>query len=289
MRKKKFTLLLIIFIFLISCGKSGKADNIQESRNTGTAVEIKSIVIPDGMTVDKRYNLPEGYTRMTFPEDSFAHYLQTFPVKKYGENVYYFDGREKPNKVHDSILDIDVGTQDLQQCADAIMRLRAEYLYKNKRYKEISFNFVNGFDANFDKWASGYKISNSSNKSTWVKSGKEDYGYENFRKYLIMVFSYANTYSLDKQMKSKDIKDMIPGDVFIKPGFPGHAIIVMDVGQNKEGNKVFLLAQSYMPAQDMHILKNFNSKISPWYSLDEIKQTLNTPEWTFTSDQFKTF
>ena len=90
-------------------------------------------------------------------------------------------------------------------------------------------------------------------------------------------------------MKSKDIKDMIPGDVFIKPGFPGHAIIVMDVGQNKEGNKVFLLAQSYMPAQDMHILKNFNSKISPWYSLDEIKQTLNTPEWTFTSDQFKTF
>ena len=29
--------------------------------------------------------------------------------------------------------------------------------------------------------------------------------------------------------------------------------------------------------------------ISPWYSLDEIKQTLNTPEWTFTSDQFKTF
>ena len=44
-----------------------------------------------------------------------------------------------------------------------------------------------------------------------------------------------------------------------------------------------------MPAQDIHILKNFNSKISPWYSLDEIKQTLNTPEWTFTSDQFKTF
>ena len=289
MRKKKVTLVLIICLFLVSCGKSGKAENIKENRGASTVKETKAIAVPEGTTLDKRYNLPEGYTRMTFSEDSFSYYLQTFPVKKYGENVYYFDGREKPNKVHDSILDIDVGTQDLQQCADAIMRLRAEYLYKNKRYKEISFDFVNGFDANFDKWASGYKISNSSNKSSWVKTGKTDYGYENFRKYLIMVFSYANTYSLDKQMKSKNIKDMVPGDIFIKPGFPGHAIIVMDVGENKNGNKVFLLAQSYMPAQDIHILKNFNSKDSPWYSLEDIKQTLDTPEWTFTPDQFKTF
>ena len=88
MRKKKFTLLLIIFIFLVSCGKSGKADNIQENGNTNAASNTKAMVIPDGMTLDKRYNLPEGYTRMTFPSDSFAYYLQTFPVKKYGENVY---------------------------------------------------------------------------------------------------------------------------------------------------------------------------------------------------------
>ena len=104
-----------------------------------------------------------------------------------------------------------------------------------------------------------------------------------------VVFAYANTYSLDKQLKSKDLKEISPGDVFIKPGFPGHAIIVMDVGENKSGDRVFLLAQSYMPAQDIHILKNYNNKFSPWYSLKDIDTDLKTPEWTFTKDQFKSF
>ncbi|MEM1219965.1 MAG: DUF4846 domain-containing protein, partial [Bacteroidota bacterium] len=38
-------------------------------------------------------------------------------------------------------------------------------------------------------------------------------------------------------------------------------------------------AQSYMPAQDIHILKNPTTG-SAWYSVDEI-DPLRTPEWTF--------
>ena len=44
-----------------------------------------------------------------------------------------------------------------------------------------------------------------------------------------------------------------------------------------------------MPAQDIHILKNYNNKFSPWYSLKDIDTDLKTPEWTFTKDQFKSF
>ena len=282
--KKNF--IIFTFLILISCGKAENVNqNIQQA-----GVKDQKIIKPEESTVKERYGMPEGFTRINYPEDSFSHYLQNFHLKKYGSQVYYFDGREKPNKVHDSVLDIDVGTQDLQQCADAIMRLRAEYLFNNKRYKEISFNFVNGFEANFDKWASGYRIVNSSDKSSWVKKGGTDYSYENYRKFMNIVFSYANTYSLDKQLKTKDLKEIIPGDVFIKSGFPGHAIIVMDVGENKAGNRIFLLAQSYMPAQDIHILKNYNNeKNSPWYSVEEINGALKTPEWTFTTDQFKSF
>ena len=48
-----------------------------------------------------------------------------------------------------------------------------------------------------------------------------------------------------------------PGDVFIKGGSPGHAVIVVDVAiYTQTGKKVFLLAQSYMPAQQIHILVN---------------------------------
>ena len=49
------------------------------------------------------------------------------------------------------------------------------------------------------------------------------------------------------------------------------------------GEKVFMLAQSFMPAQDMHILKNpLSEKISPWYPL-AFGSILKTPEWSFTS------
>ncbi len=39
------------------------------------------------------------------------------------------------------------------------MLMRAEYLYQNKLYDEISFDFVDGFKAKYSKWAQGYRIS----------------------------------------------------------------------------------------------------------------------------------
>ena len=287
MYRKKISIFLI-FISMLACTEKKDNTAINNNNNRNTAEKI--IIIKDKMTVMDRYNAPAGYKRVEYPEGSFENYLRTFPLKEYGVSVYYYNGGEKPSKVHDSVLDIDTGKQDLQQCADAVMRLRAEYLYKNKKYNEISFNFVNGFKAEYVKWAEGNRISNSGNKSSWYKKGNKDYSYENFRKYMDIVFSYANTYSLDKELKKQVIEDLKPGDVFIKPGFPGHAIIVMDVAENEQKNKVFLLAQSYMPAQDMHILKNYNnSEFSPWYSAEEITNGLETPEWNFTIDQLKQF
>jgi hypothetical protein len=94
--------------------------------------------------------------------------------------------------------------------------------------------------------------------------------------------------SLERQLNPvADIKDILPGDVLIKGGFPGHAMIVMDVAVNDKGNKVFMLAQSYMPAQDIHIVKNpGNTELSPWYAVNDVKQII-TPQWIFTNDQFR--
>ncbi len=104
-----------------------------------------------------------------------------------------------------------------------------------------------------------------------------------------LVFSYAGTHSLSKELKNiENLEDIKIGDVFIKGGFPGHAVIVMDVAKHKNsGKKIFLLAQSYMPAQDIHILKNpNNTALNPWYSTD-FEDKLYTPEWTFDKNQLK--
>jgi hypothetical protein len=64
-------------------------------------------------------------------------------------------------------------------------------------------------------------------------------------------------------------------------------MIVVDVATNKDGRKLFMLAQSYMPAQDIHIVKNpANANLSPWYEVADVTQ-IDTPEWTFSSEQLR--
>jgi hypothetical protein len=69
------------------------------------------------------------------------------------------------------------------------------------------------------------------------------------------------------------------GDVIIRGGHPGHAIIVLDVAE-KDGRRAVLLAQSYMPAQQIHVLRNPKDQGSPWYAA-ETEGALETPEWLF--------
>ena len=187
---------------------------------------------------------------------------------------------------------MEIGNRDLQQCADAVMRLRAEYLWAQKRYGEIKFNFTNGFPAEYKKWAEGNRIKVTGNKVEWYAAGGKDYSYKTFRKYLNMVFMYAGTASLSKELRTVPYTSLQAGDVFIKGGSPGHAVIVVDVAIHpKTKKKVFLLAQSYMPAQQIHILVNpANRNLSPWYELtDTDSERLYTPEWTFEKKELKRF
>jgi Domain of unknown function (4846) len=66
-------------------------------------------------------------------------------------------------------------------------------------------------------------------------------------------------------------------------------MIVIDMAKNDRGDKVFMLAQSYMPAQDIHIVKNpVNDKLSPWYEINDAKQVI-TPEWIFSNNQLRSW
>jgi hypothetical protein len=81
---------------------------------------------------------------------------------------------------------------------------------------------------------------------------------------------------------------MLPGDVLIIGGSPGHAETVMDMAEDDRGRKVFLLSQSYMPAQDIQILENpSNTDISPWYHLKEAPYTVRTPQYDFRTTDLK--
>src|SRR5262245_42568585 len=69
--------------------------------------------------------LPENYDRLPLPASSFGQWMRKLPLKK-DTKVYLYNGTLKGNQsAQYAVLDLSVGTKDLQQCADAVMRLRA--------------------------------------------------------------------------------------------------------------------------------------------------------------------
>ncbi|WP_262919282.1 DUF4846 domain-containing protein [Niabella hibiscisoli] len=82
---------------------------------------------------------PAGSKRIDCKEGSFGHWLRKVTLKS-GNEVFLFNGRLKPNQqAQYAVMDISVGKRDLQQCADAVMRLRAEFLFDQKRFSDIVF------------------------------------------------------------------------------------------------------------------------------------------------------
>ncbi|VHV40742.1 lipoprotein [Clostridioides difficile] len=290
---KKITILLLITLTLVGCSNGEEKKVVEGSKKTQNSKKDEQpiIVHKDANILKDRYEPPKGFKRVDVEKGSFESFLRNTKLKNYGEKVKYYDGRTKESKgIYDSVFDVDIGNRDLHQCADAIMLMRAEYLYQNKLYDEISFDFVDGFKAKYSKWAQGYRISVKDSGSSWYKATEYSTSYESFRKFMDIVFAYSGTLSLEKELEPVKVEDMKIGDVFIVGGSPGHASIIMDMAENeKTGKKVFMIAQSYMPAQQTQLLINRkNPNLSPWYSLD-FEGDLTIPQWTFKRDQLKRF
>jgi hypothetical protein len=286
MKTKFFISIPLIFIFSV-CGHN------QPSNITTPNILVKShdLINPAGKTILERINVPDGFERIPLDEKSFGHYLRNLPLKPDGTDVFLYNGEPKANKVHAAVIDMEIGSIDLQQCADAVIRLRSEYLFARKLYGLIHFNFTNGFRADYAKWALGYRIDVKGDQVKWIRTDMTSYEYPVFRRYLDVVFTYAGTYSLAQELVKAEYRDIQPGDVFIRGGSPGHAVTVVDVAVNHStGQKIFLLAQSYMPAQDIHILINpADPELSPWYEMYPNEEIIWTPEWEFNTKELSRF
>jgi len=282
----KHILCIFCILNLWSCAEGQPKKN----RGINSPPETEKHLPTHGHKISTRITPPQGFERIAVDVNSFQHYLRNLPLKPVGSQVKYFNGNTKPNnKVYAHVVDLDIGKKDLHQCADAVMRLRAEYLWHQKEYDKIHFNFTNGHKVEYKEWMSGKRMQVQGNKTQWIQKEEASNSYNDFWNYLELIFMYAGTASLEKEMRSRSINEAKVGDVLIQGGHPGHAVIIVDEVLNKEnGNKLFLIAQSYMPAQEIQILVNQNNKkISPWHKLKE--GVIRTPEWTFNSTDLKQF
>jgi Domain of unknown function (4846) len=304
-KKMKIIYLYIITLLFFACQletEPAYLPTIGGNSSKPTAVAISNIPTPEHLhyswlpasdateTLVNRIAPPEGWQRMPVAKGSFAEWLRYLPLQEEGHEVRLFNGTRKANQqVHHAVVQIDVGQTDLQQCADAVMRLKAEFHFSKGDFEKIHFNFTSGDKVSFEDWRKGKRPVINGNKVSFVHNGKVSDSYTNFKAYLIQIFTYAGTASLTKELTPIPIADIQAGDVFIKGGFPGHAVLVLDVAINEAGEKRFLIGQSYMPAQEFHILKNdTDDQLSPWYDLP-VNGWLETPEWKFNAGDLKTW
>jgi Domain of unknown function (4846) len=246
---------LILFLVIAGCTEPVKHT---------PAADEPAIKTPTHYTRIEEIALPAGFERIEAIPHSFEEWLRRLPLKK-DKTVYLYNGQIKPNQsAQFAVVDISGSKTDLQQCADVVMRLRAEYLFTERKFDSIRFMDYN------KKW---YNWTGKDNRQL-------------FDSYMQQVFGWCGSASLEKQMQPvRDFAAIKAGDVLIRGGFPGHAMIVADLAINNKGEKIFLLVQGYQPAQDVHVVVNPSDKaLSPWYNITEMNEII-TPEWKFYKTQ----
>jgi hypothetical protein len=189
------------------------------------------------------------------------------------------------------VVDIDPGTKDLQQCADAVMRLRAEYLF-SQNFNKIHFHLTTGYDAWFSDYVAGRTFQVKGEEVTAAPKAAEAPTHAALGRYLLPIFGYAGTLSLSRELRRVPLAEVHPGDVLIHGGRPGHAVLVADVAENpRTGQRYLLLAQSYMPAQNIHVLRNVaQPALGAWFAVPgPAEAEVETPEWTFAREELGRF
>ena len=270
--------------------ESGVLSDSDISTETASIPEEKvhNFIIPEGSTLESRFAVPEGYIRTEYPEGSFGSFVRNYPMKPDGSPVLLWTKEPKGNqRDHAAVFDMMVEDElDVQQCADSVMRIYAEYFRATGQYDRIRFHFVSGFLCDYNSYIQGNRVQVSGDDVVWVQSQPAEDSDSVFNEYMKIVCAYASTLSMESESVSADLQDLQIGDIFLKGGSPGHVVMVADVCE-KDGRKAFLLAQGYMPAQEFHIVKNPLHENDPWYYEEEVRYPFRTQAYTFPEGSFR--
>jgi hypothetical protein len=203
-------------------------------------------------------------------------FLQNLPETKGLIRDYRGNAISNQSKQFSILPKFDVGSRDLQQCADALIRLRAEYLFAESKFDEISFRFTSGERFSYTDYLAGKRPAATSSRNAVYSVAASPNNHQSLRKYLDIVYTYTNTIALERDLKPAS--DFAIGTIVVKGGSPGHCFIIVDETTNEKGDKVYKLAESFMPAQTIYILKNPEDD-SPWHLLS--KDHITTASYDF--------
>ena len=289
--------IIIAIVLLVSSLANAQ---IKTSASKIVHLDLRNVNLPDEVTIKNNVNIPPGWERVV--NSSYHNWLINqevidTEVKTYnGKTIYGLNWKYKIKFTY------DIGKKDLHQCADAAIYLNARYKYDNELYDQIQYTFTNGQTYSYQQYLTGWKpkVRNDNTVKIIYTGLNSKPSVKNFKKYLEYIWMYAGTYSLVHfDTNPISLNDIDVGDMFIQATRPdadgmigpGHAMTIIDMIQNIEtGERKYMLAQSFMPAQEQHILINQRASgmFELWYSFNET-QLIHTPFWVFHPRDLKRF
>ena len=97
---------------------------------------------------------PSGYERIAGTNPGYTQFLRSLLLKPKGSKVkLYTGGNAHFQTMNYAVVDLPM-LSNAEQCADAGMRLKAEYLYQTGQYNKIKFQDVNGQSLRYSGGAS---------------------------------------------------------------------------------------------------------------------------------------
>jgi hypothetical protein len=177
-----------------------------------------------------------------------------------------------------AVTALDIGAGDLQQCADTVIRLHAEWLW-TLRVRTQSYATVSGTRLSFPDYLAGQRVHARGNKLVADRIAPVPESRAAFRAYLDQVFLWANTASLRREGLPVAFGDLSPGDYLVMEGKPwGHAILVLDAARAEDGSLAVLFGESAIPAQSFHVIQA-DPAHGPWFVVPPGAREIVTPVW----------
>lgn len=206
-----------------------------------------------------RFPAGDGYARVDVVEGSFGDSLRHLPLLPKDAHVVAYDGAVIDPPWARAVVDLDVGTRDLQQCADSAIRLWAEHRFATRGADDdIVVHATSGDPLPWSRYRAGDRPTVKNNRIVWQpKKAAPSSTHATFRRYLDDVFLWAGSRSLERDTVAV-VGDLAPGDLLVVGGSPGHVLVVLDVAEKAGAPPRLLIGQGFMPAQSFHVLGWFD-------------------------------
>jgi hypothetical protein len=208
-----------------------------------------------------------GYTVFADEAESWTEWLRLLPLAAPGTPVRNYRGEivvPGDDEHLAAVVAMDLGTQNVQQGADVVLRLHAEWRWWVKDLRMLYLSDAK-VELPLQKWVAGERLVAREGKPTWIRQAepKPKLDYADFRAYLDSVFTWSDSEALLADSVPLAPESLEPGAFFLHEGPPAEVLIVLDVAASPAGKRAMLLAQGLNPAEDIHVIRP--NRTSLWF------------------------